>query len=135
MNRPATKCVAVRPTEVAVSPRLPDWLTLSRTVLKYWSNWASVILNVVRTQSRIRSRPVATWPVRSEKPLLNCVPTSVKSVPMMRIVPSTVRPAAAPGFITRCSDVATGRSSAVSRMAIATGTTISETERTASDST
>ncbi len=117
-----------------MSPRLPDWLTLSRIVLKYWSNWASVMWNDVRTQSRMRSRPVATWLVRSEKPLLNWVPTRVKRAPMSRIVPSSVRPAAARASSRRCSDVATGRSSAVSRMAIATGTTISETERTASDS-
>src|SRR3954447_12013810 len=135
MNSPAMKCVAVSPTDVAVSPRLPDSLTLSRMVLKYESNWASLILNVVRTQSRMRSRPVATWLVRSEKPLLNCDPTSVKSAPMSRIVPSSVRPAAAPGFIRRCSQLVMGRSRAVSSRAMATGTTISDTVRIASDST
>ena len=32
MKTPATKCVAVRPKAVAVSPRLPELLTFSRMV-------------------------------------------------------------------------------------------------------
>ena len=102
---------------------------------KYSLNCASVILKVVRTQSRMRSRPVATCEVRSERPLLNWEPTRVKRAVMKRIVANRVIPAAAPGFIQRCRLTATGRSRAVSRMAMATGTMISETERTASDST